>query len=301
MLTLNGLQKEMVGKPVFVVPFLYHLNLPEEDGLGLERRLAWEKTYQNPPKSKAGDLAECKKVVVVAYPHTAMSDDLCPLESDSRFRVEWRQKRIPQPFPHTTAVILPGSRLTRTDLQWLHRNGWVDFLKRHIQAGGVVLGICGGYQMLGETVSDPEGVEGLPGTEVGLGLFTEMHTTLSPPEQKVITPRRGTLSLSGTPVQGFELHCGISELPSLTVEGNSETGKVHPLLACDDGTTDGMRIGNIRGTYMHGILASPKARVELLVPPNDISFQPLLDINDNSEDPLDRLACLLYTSPSPRD
>ena len=281
----------MVGKPVFVVPFLRNLNLPEEDGMGIERRLAWEASGQVPSSlSTNGNgnsgSSEGKKpvVVVVAYPHTAISDDLCPLEGDPRFEVQWRRRRIPRPYPHTTAVILPGSRLTQKDLKWLHDSGWATFLRKHVAAGGNVLGICGGYQMLGWSVDDPDGVEGAVGSKQGLGLLP-IRTKIAPPEVKVVVPRKGNLYGSNTPIEGFELHCGQSEI--VTELGSGLGSQIHPLIHFEDGKPEGMGAGRAKGTYVHGVLWSAEARVELLVPERK-DFPVLKDAQ--VQDPLDRLA-----------
>jgi adenosylcobyric acid synthase len=273
----------MVGKPVFVVPFLDDLNLPEEDGLGIERRLAWEGEHKaskdNTPESEMKPI-----VVVIAYPHIAIADDLCPLEQDPRFRVEWRRRRIPRPYPHTTAVVLPGSRLTRLDLKWIHDSGWAKFLRKHVTAGGSVLGLCGGYQMLGWSVEDPSTAEGTGGTKLGLGLLP-IRTTIAPAECKVVLPRSGKLFRSEIEVSGFELHCGQSEI--VTEMGGPLSQHIHPLLRFDDGKAEGMCSGRVRGTYVHGILRSPEARVELLVSERK-NFPVLAELAP--QDPLDRFA-----------
>eukprot|EP00934_Nitzschia_sp_Nitz4_P000162 Nitzschia sp. Nitz4//scaffold354_size22159//7331//12950//NITZ4_008577-RA/size22159-processed-gene-0.17-mRNA-1//-1//CDS//3329548932//162//frame0 len=227
--------EELVGKPVFVVPFVRDLNLPEEDGMGMDRRLTWESQGSHPVTT---DNADDKKpvVVIVAYPHTAISDDICPLEGDPRFEVQWRRRRIPKPYPHTTSVVLPGSRLTQKDLKWLHDSGWAAFLRNHVAAGGNVLGICGGYQILGWTVDDPQGIEGVAGVKNGLGLLP-IRTKIAPPEVKVVAPRSGKLYGSKIEVQGFELHCGQSEI--VTELGDSLSNHIHPLVTFNDGKPEG--------------------------------------------------------------
>jgi adenosylcobyric acid synthase len=275
--------ERMVGKPIFVVPFLDGLNLPEEDGLGIERRLAWEKDELPKKENKDGKPV----VVVVAYPHTAIADDLCPLEQDERFQVEWRRQRIPKPFPWTTAVVLPGSRLTMMDLKWLIDSGWADFIRKHRAAGGTVVGICGGYQMLGRTLHDPEGVEGIGGSRQGIGLLP-ISTTIAPVECKVVKPRKGQLYPSGIQVEGFELHCGVSEVISEQVKLLGRTSGISPLLAFENGKPEGMRLGTVYGTYLHGLFRSEKARVELLVS-NKEDF-PSMKHSKASEDPIDRFA-----------
>lgn len=279
--------ERMVGKPIFVVPFLQDLNLPEEDGLGIERRLEWEKTGSKTASENGNGSSKKPVVVVVAYPHTAIADDLCPLEQDARFHVEWRRKRVPKPYPATTAVILPGSRLTNVDLKWLQDSGWADFIRRHAAAGGSVLGICGGYQMLGSTVKDPTATEGSVSSRQGIGLLP-VSTTIRPPECKIVTRRRGQLYPSGVRVEGFELHCGISEVIAERATLVGKNPGIAPLLALEKGQPEGMRLGNVQGTYLHGILRSDKARVELLVPNKKVF--PSLKTSSKVEDPLDRFA-----------
>jgi adenosylcobyric acid synthase len=275
--------ERMVGKPVYVVPFLDDLNLPEEDGLGIERRLAWEKGVLTRQSNMLGKPV----VVVVAYPHTAIADDLCPLEQDERFHVEWRRKRMPKLYPSTTALILPGSRLTMIDMKWLIDSGWADFIRKHRAAGGSVVGLCGGYQMLGRTLSDPVAVEGVAETRQGIGLLP-ISTIIAPVECKVVKPRKGQLYPSGIHVEGFELHCGVSNVLSEQVRMLGRDSGIAPLLAFENGKPEGMRLGKVCGTYLHGIFRSEEARVELLVP-NKKNF-PALKYSKTLEDPLDRFA-----------
>ncbi|CAJ1958806.1 unnamed protein product [Cylindrotheca closterium] len=300
--------EKMVSKPIFVVPYLYNLNLPEEDGLGIERRLAWETsgTVPNPTGPDANKDYKKPTVVVVAYPHIAIADDLCPLENDPRFEVQWRRRRIPaRPYPDVTAIILPGSRLTQLDLKWLHDSGWAKFIQKHAAAGGVVLGICGGYQMLGWSVDDPHNVESSHSSDnkdvakntsrPGVGLLP-IETTLKPAECKIVRPLKGKLLPSNLPVNGFELHCGISKIVLGSIP--TKPKDTAPLMEFENGRPEGMVHGlnqNVKGTYMHGILRQAKAREELLVPRKE-DYQNLFGINESStesikvEDPLDRLA-----------
>lgn len=279
--------EDMVGKPVFVVPFLRELHLPEEDGMGLERRLAWEASGNQHPDEIENEVEKKPVVVVIAYPHTAIADDILPVEADQRFRVQWRRRRLPRPYPHTTSVILPGSKLTRKDLEWMHDSGWSTFLRKHVDAGGSVLGLCGGYQMLGMTVDDPKGVEGLSGTSQGLG-FLPMRTKIALPEVKVVAPRLGRLYPNGPAVQGFELHCGQSQV--VINLGDSLDEQAQPLLVFEDGKPEGMCARKVRGTYLHGMLLSPEARVVCLIP-DKRAFPNLTHVK--VQDPLDRLAAHL--------
>ena len=271
-----------------------NLNLSEEDGLGVERRLNKELKLE-PPDNNGGDSSKII-VVVIAYPHIAIADDIRPVESDSRFLVQWRREKIPRPYPHTTTVILPGSRLTRSDLHWLtQETKWGDFLRDHVTAGGNVLGICGGYQMLGMAVEDLQGFEGKPGITNGLKLLP-IHTVMESPSCKLVRPRRATLivsepSMQEIPVQGFELHCGRSSV--MDDNGFVSAQNPSPLLIFENGEKEGQSTTFVKGTYLHGVLQSAEAREYLLVP-----TQKLPEFQTNTStwqvieniDPLDRLA-----------
>jgi len=294
--------QDLVGKPVYVIPYLENLNLSEEDGLGVERRLNKEfKLEPREIKTSRGDNNDGGDytkiiVVVIAYPHIAIADDIRPVEADSRFLVEWRREKIPLPYPHTSTVILPGSRLTRSDLHWLtQETKWGDFLREHLRAGGNILGICGGYQMLGMAVEDLQGFEGKPGITNGLKLLP-IHTVMGSPNCKLVRPRCATLIVSeplkqGIAVQGFELHCGRSSV----MDGNGfvSVENPSPLLIFENGEKEGQSTSFVKGTYLHGVLQSAKAREYLLVPTQKLSeFQMNTSkwhVIENI-DPLDRLA-----------
>ena len=303
----------MVGKPIFVVPYLYNLNLPEEDGLGVERRLANEHRYDMNKKDKIKqksnkNLPNKPIIVVVAYPHVAISDDLAPLEADHRFQVEWRRDVIPAIYPQTTCVILPGSRLSLQDLNWLMvETNWGEFIKDHVRAGGHVLGLCGGYQMLGLSLDDSKGIEGLFGKRDALGILP-VQSKIEPVACKVVKPQsafllqyikddEGKILVSDERVQvkGFELHCGRTHLVQDT---ENEKKQVLPLLSYNDDKCEvenfdcGICVGNVKGTYLHGILKTAAARrilLQGLFCEDGVKRDDEYEL-DNSTDPLDRLA-----------
>jgi cobyric acid synthase len=117
--------ERMTGKPLYAMPFFDDLNAPNEGAIDIERRLKWEKNdchqkdYQYDTKILTKTKRNKPSVVVVAYPHTTLSNDLYPLEKDDRFHLQWRRKRLPKPYPNTNTIILPGSRLPMLDLKWL--------------------------------------------------------------------------------------------------------------------------------------------------------------------------------------
>lgn len=281
-----------MGKPVFVIPFLRGLNLPEEDGLGIERRLANESQLDDEVVQE-DDAHKRSVVIVIAYPYMSMADDVLALENDDRFVVQWRRQHIPTWYPD--AIVLPGSRIVCSDLRWLHETGWADYVRRHAFRGGRALGLCGGYQMLGMVVQDPLHVEGDVESQCGLSLLP-VETTLATADAKTVAPRTGQLLLSPNPigVQGFELHCGrTSPVPPVGTTFSPEQSYT-PLLEMDhDESFEGLTNGHVAGTYLHGILQSADARAELLM--SDNRKAALAQAGGHSEggdthDPLDRLA-----------
>eukprot|EP00536_Pseudo-nitzschia_multiseries_P013544 jgi/Psemu1/320475/estExt_fgenesh1_pm.C_5850002 len=313
-LGLKKLEQMTGGKPLFAVPFLEYWDAAGQRGVGIdvEKRLAWErKGWDSPYRKRERDRDREQKgsksssrtkpkpvVVVIAYPHSVVTNDLDPLEHDGRFCLEWRRKQLPRPYPSTTAVILPDSRLALVDLKWLHDSGWADFVREHVAAGGTVLGLCRGYQMLGwnlkgETI----------GTKKGIGLLP-ISSAVKPAECKIGNRRVGQLYPSGVRIEGYEINCGFSEVILSKRKKVVEMYQgIAPLLAYDNGKPEGMLLGRVKGTYIHGMLRSAKARLELLVPKedrkryrslrSDSSSDSYTNVNVNVaavEDPLEALA-----------
>jgi adenosylcobyric acid synthase len=178
---------------------------------------------------------------VLAYPRIANFDDFDPLRLAPD--VDLVFVRPGEPLPGDAAlVILPGSKATLADLAALREAGWDVDLAAHVRRGGHVLGICGGYQMLGRTVADPQGIEGPPAKVGGLGLL-DVETVLE--GDKVLVEVCGTLQ--GVPFKGYEMHVGRT------------TGDVKPLLQLD-GHDRGADGGQIVGCYIHGLLADDRQR-----------------------------------------
>jgi adenosylcobyric acid synthase len=147
-------------------------------------------------------------------------------------------------------VILPGTKATLADLVFLRAQGWDIDLAAHVRRGGRVLGVCGGYQMLGRRLSDPDGVEGAPDSIEGLGLL-DVETVMT--GDKTLRPVTGRLP-DGARFEGYEMHVGRT------------AGAVAPMLTFDDGATDGARSadGRVKGCYVHGLFDRGEARAELL-------------------------------------
>jgi len=192
---------------------------------------------------------------VVAVPrlaHIANFDDLDPLRLEPSIRLVFVQPGKPLPG-NANLVILPGSKATLADLEDFRRNGWDIDLLAHVRRGCRVLGICGGYQMLGRIVADPQGIEGRPGSAPGLGLL-DVETVLS--ADKTLTEVTGISVADGVPFHGYEMHVGRTEGPDCA----------HPLLRFADGRPDGATSpdGRIRGAYVHGLFTGDRQRAACL-------------------------------------
>jgi adenosylcobyric acid synthase len=149
-------------------------------------------------------------------------------------------------------VILPGSKATVADLAALRRAGFHIDIAAHIRRGGIVVGLCGGYQMLGHSIDDPGGIEGPPGRSEGLGLL-DVKTTLT--AEKALEPIRGETSGS-VPFAGYEMHVGVTQGPDCT----------RPFARRADGSPEGAvsADGRVSGTYIHGLFADDRQRTAWL-------------------------------------
>ena len=228
------------GKPVFgVLPFLQGFHLDAEDGISREAAAA------------SAASSERLRVVVPVLPRISNHTDFEPLAQHPQ--VELRYIDAATPPPPADLVILPGSKSVRADLDWLRARAWPGYLAKHLRYGGKVLGICGGMQMLGKVISDPEGIEGDAGESPGLGFF-DLTTTLLP--GKRLTNVTGRLRLENAPVRGYEIHAGRTEGPALE----------RPAVLLDDGTLDGAVSddGQIMATYLHGLFEDADACAALL-------------------------------------
>lgn len=157
-----------------------------------------------------------------------------------------------QTIPSCDLVILPGSKNVRDDLRWLMVNGWPDYLQKHLRYGVKLLGVCGGFQMLGKYIDDPHGIEGEPGQSTALGYF-DMHTTLQPVKQ--LHQKTGRLWLNNSAVSGYEIHAGISEGPTLNNAAIITQENKDGAVSSDN---------QVAGSYLHGLFDEKKACDALL-------------------------------------
>jgi len=186
-------------------------------------------------------------IAVTQLPRIANFDDLDPLRAEPNVNVVMVQpgEAIPR---RADWIILPGSKSTRSDLAALRANGWdIDILAHH-RAGGRVLGICGGYQMLGRSIADPDGIEGVPGTSDGLGLL-DVETVLTPVKQ--LRVEQATHAASGTAISGYHMHMGVTEGPDRGRAFAHVAGKAEGAISLD---------GRVQGTYLHGLFAADPFR-----------------------------------------
>lgn len=257
------------GKPVFgVLPYLSDLHLDAEDAISRVPQLA--------------PAASALRVLVPVLPRIANHTDFDPLRQHPQ--IDFRYVQDARDLSGADLVILPGSKAVRADLAWLRERGWPKYLEHHLRYGGKVIGICGGFQMLGEQLADPEGVEGPPGESAGLG-WLKLHTVLH--AEKQLRNVSGRLTLDEARAHGYEIHMGQSAGAALN----------RPALRFDDGRADGAvsTDGQILGTYVHGIFEEPSACAALLRWGGLAS--PLgLDHVRRREEMLDRLADTVETS-----
>lgn len=223
-------------------------------GLGV---VPWFADANKLPAEDALDLASGAgsgriKIVVPVISRIANFDDLDPLRMEPDVSLELIGPGTPLPGD-ADLVLLPGSKSTIGDLAFFRKQGWDIDLAAHVRRGGHVLGICGGYQMLGKSISDPDGIEGTAGTVEGLGLL-DVETVLTP--DKSLVEAEGKHLASGASVKGYEIHIGRTSGPDcarpyLHIRDVGGTPKLDGAQSSD---------GRIAGTYLHGLFTDDEFR-----------------------------------------
>ena len=239
--------------------------LPAEDALALDQR--------NAP----GDAPIT--IAVLQLPRISNFDDFDPLKAEPGVRLVFVRRGETIPV-EAQLVIIPGSKATIADLAALREQGWHIDLAAHVRRGGRVLGVCGGYQMLGQRIEDPEGIEGDQRACEGLGLL-DVSTIMSP--AKTLAQVAGRCLIEGAPFTGYEMHLGVTTGPDA----------LRPVLEMADGRRDGAMSANqtIRGVYVHGLFNDDRQRAAWLrwigAQASDLAY------DQGVEDTLDALAAHL--------
>ena len=256
--------EQKTGKPVLgVIPYLQGLYLDAEDAL-----------TQHSPKADAR-----LKVAVLALPRISNHTDFDSLRLHPAVDFHWIGPN--QKIPACDLLIIPGSKNTRADLAFLRAQGWDADIQRHLRYGGKVIGICGGFQMLGEAIHDPQGLESAAGSSEGLGYFA-MATTLE--SHKILQQRSGFLWDKTTAFRGYEIHTGISSGAALDNPA-CYFNEANQWVA--DGALSADNL--IFGSYVHGLFDHPHA-LELLLSWAGMEHAQAVDINSLRETSIARLA-----------
>lgn len=256
------------GKPVLgVLPYLQDFHLDAEDAIS---------TAQNKQENTL-------KVVVPVLPRISNHTDFDALRLHPAVDLQFVSPR--EPLPPCDLVILPGSKNVRADLALLKANNWQAQLDRHLRYGGKLLGICGGLQMLGNSVADPDGIEAAPGEESGFA-WLDFATELKPAKQLRNVQGQFHLADKTGAFAGYEIHCGVSsgpafEQPIFFIEENSSK-RPEGAISKD---------GQILATYVHGLFDHPQALQALLHWAGVSSLNNhFFDLADYRERELERLA-----------
>ncbi|MFM2586803.1 cobyric acid synthase [Vibrio sp. TBV020] len=224
--------EEKTGKPVIgVLPYLHGFDLEAEDAINAQQL--------------TGDQTKLK-VVVPVFPRISNHTDFDALRLNPDIDLKYVGKG--ERITNADLIILPGSKAVRSDLDYLRSQHWDKDIQRHLRYGGKLIGICGGYQMLGQAIHDPLGIEGQAGSTDGLK-YLNIETELKP--KKTLTNVVASLTLDGisTAISGYEIHAGITE-----ISGNSP-------VRLASGQADGAisDCNQVFGTYLHGIFDTPEA------------------------------------------
>ncbi|ENM5766537.1 cobyric acid synthase [Vibrio mimicus] len=230
--------EQKTDKPVIgVLPYLHGFDLEAEDAISAHQTLSADRQL---------------RVAVPVFTRISNHTDFDPLRLNPN--IDFRYVGQGESLSGADLIILPGTKSTRADLAYLRSQGWDKEILRHMRLGGKVMGICGGFQMLGEWVHDPLGIEGEAGSSEGLGLFA-METELT--AEKRLTNVQGSLMLDGQEViaQGYEIHAGRSTW--------AEDQKSPIMLS--DGSVDGLvsDCNQLFGTYLHGIFDRPETALRV--------------------------------------
>ena len=255
--------QQYTNKPVLgVLPYLHDLHLEAEDAINAQ---------QIDSKQHANKL----KVIVPVLPRISNHTDFDPLRLHPQ--VDLQFIRLDQAIPHSDLIILPGSKSVQADLNYLKQAGWEKTINKHLRYGGKLLGICGGFQMLGQRIDDPQQIEANLGCVEGFKLL-DMHTTLSP--EKQLKNVSGINLLDNSTINGYEIHAGVTDGPALA-------SPFSDLGTYKDGAVSADQ--QIIGTYVHGLFEQT-ATCNSLLQWAGLSRVETIDYQQLREQQLNRLA-----------
>ena len=249
--------EKLTGIPVLgVLPFIPNLQIEEEDSLGLETR----------ESSVAKNLSECIDIVIIKLPHISNYTDFLPFENHNQISLRYISST--EHLDNPDLIIIPGTKTTCSDMKFLNNSGFTEEIKRYNKKGTTIIGICGGYQILGKTISDPEGIEGNIKEIQGIGLLN-IATTLK--QNKELAQVSGYIAddypFTGKPesisFNGYEIHSGN------TIELNSSVKR--PITITKRKNEDSRepagsisKDNKVFGCYIHGFFDTPPICHELI-------------------------------------
>jgi len=246
-----------------VLPYLHDLHLEAEDGINIQQVSSDEKQLQ---------------VVVPVYPRISNHTDFDPLRLHPQVNLQFIGPD--QQIPAADLIILPGSKHVRADFAWLQQQGWQQAIEKHVRYGGKLLGICGGFQMLGKHIHDPLGVESKPGSTEALNLL-DMTTTLSADKQ--LRNVQGRISFTDANISGYEIHAGQTSGPALASPFSELTHGSDGAVSADN---------QIIGTYVHGLFEQ-KDSLEAILNWSGLTNTQDFDYHTLRERDIERLADMI--------
>ncbi|MDW8071123.1 MAG: cobyric acid synthase, partial [Anaerolineae bacterium] len=283
--------EERSGIPVLgIVPYLEQLRIPDEDAVAIEERKYPLDRRLTHAALSSGEV----DIAVVRLPRIANFDDFDPLLDEPGVHVRYVSSREALGSPH--AIILPGSKSTLSDLHWLRTLGLADAIHEFAARGGAVVGICGGYQMLGMVLRDPLHVESLEEEVAGLGLLP-VETVFAPDKithratARILGGPTWLAPLSGTIVHGYEIHMGRTK--PLASDPHAQT--VRPWLCITQRSHTPVEVldgavsadGRIWGCYLHGLFENVHLRRAWLA---SLGWENREKAQDIRQDPFEALA-----------
>lgn len=256
--------EQKTGKPVLgVIPYIENLHIEAEDAISIK------------VKNSHSNIIN---IVVPVLPRISNHTDFDALALHPNVNLEFIKD--PSLFHGCDLLILPGTKNVRQDYSWLEKSGWLHLIKKHLRYGGKIIGICGGFQMLGNAIHDPEGIEGIAGSTTTLGLL-DFETTLQ--ATKELKNVSGYLKQNKTKIKGYEIHAGLSKGPAFNYcmiqLKDHEDGLIN-----DDNT--------VFGSYIHGVF-DESGMLEYLLNWAGLSNIESFNYQEHQLNELDRLASIV--------